>query len=141
MVRSSTDDHWNCCEGEGTVKIKIKSFADGGDITKERVVLRVLADGDIGSYALFRSKEADDGGPLSGQKTAYWFPDKTVKSGDLLVVYTKKGKTSKKVLASGGTAHFFYWQLSEAIWGDDKQNLAVLFLISEWSSLSPRVTS
>lgn len=48
------------------MKIEIKSFADVGDLTQERVVLRVLADEDIGSYALFRSKVAEDGGPLSG---------------------------------------------------------------------------
>lgn len=123
------------------MKLEIKSFADIGDLANERVVLRVLADEDIGSYALFRSKAGEDGGPVSGQKTAYWFTDRIAKAGDLVVLYTKKGKSSKKLLTSGHTAHFFYWQLSEPLWGPDKENVAVLLEVNEWKSASPTVTS
>jgi len=119
------------------MNLEIKSFADVGDIEKERLVLRVLNDEDIGGYLVLRSKATTDGAPISGSKRAYWFPDKRLKAGDLVVLYTRTGKTSQKSLARGGTSYFFYWQLSEPIWGADSGNTAVLLTIREWTNAVP----
>jgi hypothetical protein len=120
------------------MKLEIKSFADPGNFEKERVVLRASADEDIGSYVLMRSQAADDGSPTSGRKSAYWLPDKRLKGGDMVVVYTKKGSSSKKQLASGATVHFYYWNLTDQIWGEDKNNVAVLFDARNWISATPQ---
>ena len=68
--------------------IGIGSFADPGNLQKERIVLRVRADIDLGEYAVFCSPVSSDGNPTAGHAIACWFPDALVKSGDLVVPYT-----------------------------------------------------
>lgn len=112
------------------MKLAIHSVAAPGDIGKERLVLKALSDTDVGDYAVLWSGIGDGGGPTSGRKRAYWFPDITVRAGDSVVLYTKKGDRSKKVLDGGGTAHFFYWGSETPLW--DENHCAVLLFISEW---------
>lgn len=119
------------------MKVAVSSFADMGNLAKERLVLKVLADTDIGRYAVFSSdiysKPGKSGNPIptSGRKRAYWFDDLPVKAGDLVVLYTKGGLTSKKVLDSGNTAHFFYWGLTAPIWEAAKTGVVVLS-VDDW---------
>ena len=110
--------------------LEITSFADPGVIENERLVVKVLSDLDIGSYAVLLSGVSDAKTPISGRKTAYWFPDQEVKSGDLIVLYTKSGTRSKKEIANGHTAHFYYWGLKEPIWGTLRT--AVILRVAEW---------
>ena len=72
------------------MQLELKSFADAGVLDKERLIIRVLADVNIGSYVVLRSKKNDNGMPISGTKDAYWFPDVKVSRGDLIVLYTKR---------------------------------------------------
>jgi hypothetical protein len=116
---------------------EISSFADPGDLNKERVVLKATEDIDIGRFVLLRSKTNAEGHPISGSKDAYWFPDKTITRGDLVVVYTKAGTSSTKTLNSGGTAHFYYWHKKTAFWGPTEKNVAVLMEAPLWSSKKP----
>lgn len=74
---------------------------------------------------------------MSGKKDAYWFPDKTVKEGDLIVLYTKTGKSSSKPLTDGRTSYFYYWHLKEAVWQEEKNNLAVIGRFNGWTAVSP----
>lgn len=112
------------------MNLEIRSFADPGDISKERIVLKALTDVDVGEYAILRSG-ADEDSPTSGRKIAYWFADIDVKINDLVVLYTKKGTRSSKLMDSGHTAHFFYWGKDEPLWGD-KQYGAVLLEVADW---------
>ncbi|HTV84380.1 MAG TPA: hypothetical protein VME63_03190 [Dyella sp.] len=119
------------------MKLSIKSFADVGVLEKERLVLRVLEDVDIGDYLVLRSKKSKKTGyPISGSSDAYWFPDEEVKAGDLVVIYTREGKASKKEISDGRTAHFYYWKKEQAFWGDDG-NKAVLIETGSWRSKAP----
>ncbi|TDY16939.1 hypothetical protein B0G81_8084 [Paraburkholderia sp. BL6665CI2N2] len=122
------------------MKAQIKSFADPGVLPKERVVISVTADHDIGKYLLLCSGKSKDGGPMAGKKDAFWFPDKPIKVGDRVVLYTKKGVRSEKKLDDGTTVHFFYWGLDAPLWNDDK-NIAVLVQSAEWVSALPETGS
>ncbi|MEW5697684.1 hypothetical protein [Pseudomonas synxantha] len=119
------------------MKLEILSFAEAGNYQKERLVLKATDDIDIGKYVVMRSKRGKSGGPVSGSKSAYWLPDLIVKSGDLVVIYSKKGKASKKTLESGQVVHFYYWHLSSAIWGSNTENTAVLLNVREWMHKNP----
>jgi len=113
------------------MNLEIRSFADPGDIQKERLILKASSDTDVGDYAVLRSLIGSSDGPTSGRKRAYWFPDTDVKAGDLVVLYTKKGSLSKKPLVGGGgTVHFFYWGSDIPLW--DENHCAVLLFASEW---------
>jgi hypothetical protein len=87
------------------MKLEIRSFADAGQQKKERVIIKALSDTDVGEYLLMCSDIAKDGSATAGRKTAYWFPDKEIRAGDLVVLYSKSGTDSEKQLESGGTAH------------------------------------
>lgn len=112
------------------MKLKITSFPDAGNLAKERLVIQVFADLDIGDYLVMRSRVSERS-PTPGKKATFWFPDKDIKSGDRVVLYSKAGAASEKALKSGGRAHFFYWDLDEAVWGESKHG-AVLVHAAEW---------
>ena len=114
------------------MNITFKSIADSGVPAKERLILNVLSDTDVGKFAVFRATTQDDM-VTTGVKTVFWFPDKKVKAGDLVILYTKKGTQNEKLLQDGTRAHFFYWNSSSAIW-DDKSMAAVILSVSEWTS-------
>ena len=118
------------------MKLKFSSFADAGQPQKERLVLRVEEDTDVGDYLIMISSGASDGRATAGRKVAYWFPDKEVKAGDLVVLYSKRGSQSEKKLDAGGTAHFFYWGLDGAQWSGSECG-AVLLLSAEWEFKTP----
>jgi hypothetical protein len=112
------------------MNVAISSFADVGDLEKERLVLKIVKDVDIGDYAVFCTSISSDGKATAGPKKAYWFPDDVVKSGDLVILYTKQGTSSTKELDDGRTAHFYYWRQEQALW--DSKHGAVVLEISEW---------
>jgi hypothetical protein len=114
------------------MKISIGSFADAGILDKERVIFKVLEDEELGDYALLLAKSGPEH-PLAGRQISYWFANTDVKKDDLVIVYTKKGVQKTKDLGDGKTAHFFYWGLDSAAWGDDKHQ-PVLLYAEEWAS-------
>lgn len=118
------------------MKLKISSFADAGNFQKERLVIKVESDTDIGDYAAFCSAISSEGKATSGRKNAYWFPDGDVKSGDLVVLYTKRGTASMKELEGGRTAHFYYWGQENSLWGS-ASNAAVILRVAEWTFKTP----
>ena len=71
------------------MRIAILSIADKGNLEKERLVLRVRADADVGDYILIQTGFQSDGVTIDTHNT-YWFPYKKVEAGDLVVIYTKK---------------------------------------------------
>jgi hypothetical protein len=110
--------------------IRIKAVRYKGDISNERLVLKVLANADIGAYAVFKT-EVTQGGVSNEIKAAYWFPDKSVKAGDLVVLYTKEGVDKEKLNESGLTTHFFYWGKNKPVWNIDDRAV-VLLRVAEW---------
>jgi len=119
------------------MNLEIRSFADAGQIAKERIVLKATTDLDVGEFAIFRSGVGTEDQPTAGRKMAYWFPDQRVKANDLVVLYTKKGTRSSKPMDDGGrTVYFFYWGREEALWSD-KQYGAVVLEVLEWEFKVP----
>ena len=117
------------------MKFDIQSVADKGVLEKERLVLKAIADADIGDYLVIQTG-FKDGQVTIGTYQTYWFPYKAVSSGDLVVLYTKSGKENTKELKGGRSAHFFYWGLSSSIW-NRKDRAPVLLHSPEWISKSP----
>jgi hypothetical protein len=114
------------------MNLKLKSVADKGSIDKERLVIRVVNDTNVGEFAIFRTGFYDNEVTV-GVVNTFWFPDKQVRAGDLVVLYSKAGATSEKKLESGNTAHFYYWGQSEPLWSNS-QRAAVLLHAPAWES-------
>ena len=121
------------------MRLKFNNITDAGDIEKERVVFRAMANIDIGRYALLRTHPSEDGGATTDIIDVFWFPDQDVKSGDLVVLYSKVGEPRQKEIAKGSKAYFYYWGKSEAVW-IDKEKVGVLLSISAWRIFHPQKT-
>ena len=111
--------------------LEFRSIADAGDFDKERVVLKATSDDDIGLYALFLCQTAEKGVVAGNISHVYWFFNKRVKKEDLVILYSKPGKTSEKSNNDGTTSYFYYWGLTESIW--KKNTAAVVVATPNWT--------
>lgn len=113
------------------MNVKIKYIKDSGDIKNERLVIQILKDDDIGYYLVFDTTFTKDGNISNTVRHAYWFPDKNVSAGDIVVLYTKGGRQSEKVNKDGSTSHFFYRNMERTVWNKDG-DCAVVLHINNW---------
>lgn len=114
------------------MNLKLKSIADKGNPQKERLVIRVVNDTDVGEFIVMRTGFVDDAVNI-GVESTYWFPDKSVKAGDLVVLYSKAGTIKDRPLERGGNVHFFYWGQPTAVWRNPN-TAAVLVHAPVWES-------
>lgn len=117
------------------MKIEIKSVADKGNPDKERLVLKVVGDTDIGNYLVMQTGYSGEEVTV-GVLRAMWFTYKDLSVGDLVVIYSKSGKQSEKAIEGGKKAHFYYWSAGTAIWNSDNVAPVVLYA-PEWESKTP----
>lgn len=118
------------------MQVRIKSINNQGGYEDEYATLEVLEDCDIGGYLLSDSTYTDDGKVSSKLRHVYWFPDKQVKKGDFVRLYTrpfKAGENRSWSNTAGSTTHSFFWGLRTAVW-NDAGDCAVLFDIRDWKS-------
>ncbi len=116
------------------MNIKIIKIVDPGNLTSERIIFKAEADSLIGSYLVLKTKTLSGRGVSSSTSGTYWFPDKSVKNGELIVLYTKIGKNTEVLNKDGSTTHFFYWNRSLPVWMTPDDTV-VLAYISSWGSL------
>ena len=90
------------------MRVQIQYVADRGDLSRERLVMRVRQDVDIGDFMLVRTGFEEDE-VTTDVSNALWFPYERLRAGDLVVVYSKRGGSKRKRLDDGHKAHFFYW--------------------------------
>lgn len=119
------------------MKISIKSVNSHGDYQNEFVTLVVNQDCDAGIHIITDTTYTNDGRVSSLLPHVFWLPDKPVKKGDFIFVYTKIGVNSSFSNKAGTTTHTFYWGLKTAVWNDDK-DCAVLIEIAEWQHKSTK---
>ena len=114
--------------------LKITTIREKGDLSKERIVMKAQNSGNVGEFMLVQTG-LQEGSVTNKVYEAFWFPDKDVKAGDFVVVYTKRGSDSAKPF-NGVTSHFFYWGKDQSIWSSSEK-AAVLMHAPEWESLKP----
>jgi len=114
------------------MKVTFRAIRDEGIQEKEGIVFEVKEQDEIGQYAVFRSVQLEGGKVSARVRNVFWFPDKKVNKGDLVVLYTKTGVQSEHKNDDGSISHFFYWGLGSPIWGDLNQ-VPILLVIAEWT--------
>lgn len=113
------------------MKLEIISVHNHGNHKEEYVLLKAHDDCDIGRYQLCDSTYTADGRVSNKLRHTYWFPDKDIKKGDLVSVWTKDGTNTTDKNSSGTLIHRFYWGLSKPVWNDNG-DCAVLQYVSTW---------
>ncbi|WP_429124128.1 hypothetical protein [Aeromonas allosaccharophila] len=116
------------------MRLKITAIRDKGDLSKERIVMKVESNCDVGEYILIQSGR-NNGSVTNKVSNSFWFPDKDVHVGDFVVLYTKSGKAKDKAF-NDATSHFFYWGKEAPIW-DQEVHAAVLMHAPTWESYIP----
>lgn len=124
-------DSYEVWEDVYQMKIEIKHVKDAGNYSKERIILGVNAQDDIGRYILFDTTYYEDGSVSNEIRHSIWFPDKEVNAGDLVIAYTKNGKNSQKENNDGTISHFFYLGVGNTIW-NKSGDAAVLIEAKAW---------
>lgn len=114
------------------MNIEIVSIKDVGNTDKERVILNVVKDADLGDYIIATSTSNSDKTISPLIKNVYWLPNKSVKAGDLVIVYTKKGKQGKIENKDGSISYFCYWDLKETLSVND--NATVVLFETSWTN-------
>ena len=110
--------------------MKILYVKNAGDDTKERIILEVQNDCDIGTYILFDTTY--EGEYISDKvRHSFWLPNKKVKAGDKIIIYTKQGEEKHKINNSGNNSYFFYWGLDITVWNKE-EDCAVLIKIDDY---------
>ena len=118
--------------------MRIIGVRDQGKPESERLLLKAESDLDIGHLLVLCVRMRNDV-PTTGIKRVYWFPDKQVQAGDLIVLYTKSGTATEKKNEDGTTSHFYYWRLTSPAWGEADDGV-VLVESSGWQ-FQPAVAS
>lgn len=116
------------------MKIEIADIKEKGTLSKERVLLNVLSDIDIGKYMIYYTRRASDNSFFTKPILSHWFVDKNVKKGDLIVLYTKSGKETEKLIRNNeNTTHFFYMNEDEAFF-DSEDKIIVAIELNNWET-------
>lgn len=117
--------------------LKITSVHNHGDFEEEHVLLEVTGDCDVGRYLLADSTYTADGKVSNRLRHLYWFPDRQVKRGERVSLWTKKGENTTATLKDGTKVHRFFWNLETAIW-NDSGDCAVLIEAKTWQFFRTR---
>ncbi len=116
------------------MRLKIRGLREPGVLPKERLVLEAGQNDDLGSYAVFCTRLLGTGQVSSKVERTFWFPDKKVQSGDVVVLYTKKGAQHDRENEDKTTTHFFYWNLDAPLW--DGNLVPVVVYLRDWEAVS-----
>jgi len=103
-------------------EIRLLGVFDAGIPGKERVVLKVEADIDIGWYAIIlSSKTASTGHAIPIRDSMYWVGSGIVSANDWIFLFTGSG-TKSTVPAADGKAKLFleYWGRPQTIFHDPR---------------------
>lgn len=114
------------------MKLNILYAKDKGDITKERLVLKVLEDANTSGYVVVDATYDSDGDLSNLGKHAYKFPSKDVKKGDYVILFTKAAGSAAKVEEenqSSTTNHNFYWGRKATVWNKDGDYCTLLYIV------------
>lgn len=121
--------------------IQIVRVADPGDISKERVLLRMEQSVDLVNYILLNAY-SEENEVYDLNQHIFWFPSVVATQGEYVRLYTKSGNyTLTEGLFGGSRARFhnFYWGKKAAVWRASPipglpmfSNTAVVIRISNW---------
>lgn len=114
------------------MKLALRSIIEPGELAKERLTFRSTATLELGEYFVTQTKFSN-GMPTTEIMRSFWFPDKRIEEGDLVVLYTKDGSDSMRQLKSGNHAHFYYLSLTSPIWNTSEAG-AVLMFAPTWDA-------
>lgn len=91
-------------------ELKLHSVSDRGIPNKEKIVIYVEENTNMGQYGIILGHTNQDKTTLPYNDNFYWFGDGLVTKGDWITLYTGKGKpTSYEWEPTKGTVYSIHW--------------------------------
>lgn len=118
-----------------SMKLQLNQIIDRGTHDSEKVLIDVLQDSNLEFYIIRDTTYTTNNKISNKWFHAYEFLNQPVKKGDKVILYTKRGTTSKKDLGNGVTEYTYYWGLGNSVWNDDG-DAAVLYELNDWHTLA-----
>lgn len=115
------------------MELSIVSVNNHGVLDKEYVGLTAKSRLNLWGYMLSDSTYHGDGTASNKHRHVFDFdelPAITLEKGDIVILYTKKGKLSVGDMSSGGKVYSIYWGLNETVWNKDGDK-AILIKVAE----------
>jgi len=109
------------------MNIEINGVIGDDHIDTERLIFKVKQDDNLSDYVVVDSQSTMFGRVPKKDRHIFWFPNREVKKGDTVILYTKRGKPG--FMDKDETRHVFYWNLDNGIW-TSKNDSAILLHIS-----------
>ena len=98
----------------------------------ERVVLFANEDCEIGLYFLLLTRRSGTDEITNEIEFPFWLPNRKVKKGDLVIIYTKEGNKGYKSNEDGSNSYFYYRGIPKPILNDDR--IILLVEASAWET-------
>lgn len=102
--------------------LEIISVKNHGELEKEFIGLGAKKTLNLWNYMLSDSTYHGDGTASNKHRHVFDFdelPAITLEKGDIILLYTKKGKFNVGDMSGGGKVYSIYWGLNETIWNKD----------------------
>lgn len=91
-------------------EISLKGVEDRGVPNAERIVLQANEDVNLGAYGLMVGiRSGVQGYAFPARDNLLWFGDAVVRKSDWIIVYTRPGRASDRVVYGTQRAYFLYW--------------------------------
>lgn len=122
---------------KNTMKVKIDKIENHGK-EGEKIVLEVLEDTNLGDFLILDTTYSSSGKISNKVRHPYWFPNKEVKKGDSVTLFTKEGKNISLKMKNSKSIYFFYWNLKSFVWNNDG-DCALLVHVKDCESYQVRI--
>lgn len=113
------------------MELSLRGIQSPGVLAKERVIIDVLSNTNIGGYMLSKGRREGGRNISSAIYHLIWLPDLDVEEGDLISIFTKVGTNTNLQNSRGTTTYRFYLDQTEALWRTPK-SVAVLLELASW---------
>lgn len=98
--------------------LKIVEINSKGNKDSEFVKLEVLNDCNLSEYVIFDTTFRTSNSVSNKQRHVYLFPYQSVKEGDIIYLYTKKGNDESTDYKYNPNTHKLFWNLNQAVWNN-----------------------
>lgn len=119
------------------MSLSVRSVHNHGNASDELVIIDVIKACNL-QYWMICDTTFQSSTHISDKlRHMFWFPDKQVSAGDVVVLHTKIGTNTSRPMANGYSRHDLFWQLRTSVWNND-YDAAVLFEIKDWLTSAVR---
>ncbi len=115
------------------MRLQIVRIADRGVPNLERLHLAVVQEAALSYYIVLATRYQAPTAVVNKSVPAYWFPNRQVKPGDQVILYTGSGEDKSRVEGNGSTTYFFHWGLAQTVF-NDPLSAAVVVEAANWAT-------